>query len=38
MAKTRKQEDVVVPKSMPIFTNIGKYKPLPKFGRGCKDC
>lgn len=38
MAKTKPKEDVIVPKSMPIFTNISKYKPLPRFKSGCKNC
>lgn len=35
--KQRKVEDVVIPKDIPIFTGIDKYKPLPRF-RGCKNC
>lgn len=38
MAKTKPKEDVIIPKSMPIFTNIGKYKPLPHFKGGCTNC
>ena len=36
MAKT-KPKDIVLPKGMPIFVNT-KYKPLPKFESGCKNC
>lgn len=40
MAKIKQQvtEDVIIPKSMPIFTNVGKYKPLPRFKSGCTNC
>ena len=40
MAKVKQQkiEEVIIPKNMPIFTNIGKYKPLPQFKSGCTNC
>lgn len=40
MAKSKQKEveDVVIPKDTPIFTGIGKYKPLPRFESGCKNC
>lgn len=42
MAKSKqtkeKVEDAVLPKQTLIFTNIGKYKPMPRFQSGCKNC
>lgn len=35
--KQRKVEEVIIPKDIPIFTGIDKYKPLPNFGK-CKNC
>lgn len=39
MAKVKRKqvEESITLKDMPIFTGIGKYKPLPNFGR-CKNC
>lgn len=37
-SKQKKVEEVVLPKDMPIFTGIDKYKPLPRFKGGCTNC
>lgn len=42
MAKSKqtkeKVADVVLPKQTLIFTGIDKYKPMPRFQSGCKNC
>ena len=39
MAKTKsKERGVILPKQELIFTGIDKYKPIPRFQLGCKNC
>lgn len=40
MGKTKQKqvEDIVQPKGMIVFTGIDKYKPIPRFKSGCKNC
>lgn len=40
MAKTKREikQDIVQPKGMLIIIDVNKYKPIPRFKSGCKNC